>query len=51
MGETVVTVKFSEVEGGTEVTVSQEGFPANEAKVAHEEGWSACLDHFEGLFA
>ena len=51
MGETLVTVEFNLVEGGTEVVLVHGGFPAIEAKQGHEEGWSACLGHFEALFA
>ena len=51
MGETLVTVEFNEVEGGTEVVLVHEGFPAMEAKTSHEEGWRACLEHFEAMFA
>lgn len=51
VGETVVTVEFKEVEGGTEVSLVHDGFPALEAKDGHEEGWTACLTHFEALFA
>lgn len=51
MGETVVTVEFNVVEGGTEVVLVHDGFPAVEAKTAHEEGWGACLTHFEAIFA
>lgn len=50
MGETVVTVEFNEVDGGTEVVLAHEGFPATEAREGHEEGWTACLTHFEALF-
>jgi uncharacterized protein YndB with AHSA1/START domain len=50
MGETLVTVEFRPVEGGTEVVVVQQGFPAREARDGHDEGWSACLDNFEALF-
>jgi uncharacterized protein YndB with AHSA1/START domain len=51
MGETVVTVEFREVEGGTEVVLVHDGFPVAEARDGHEEGWGLCLAHFEGLFA
>lgn len=50
MGETLVTVEFREVEGGTEVVLRHEGFPVEDARKGHEEGWTACLTHFEGLF-
>ncbi|NKB89153.1 MAG: hypothetical protein GKS06_13130 [Acidobacteria bacterium] len=51
MGDTTVTVEFNEVDGGTEVIIVQDGFPAAEATAAHEEGWGACISHFEGLFS
>ena len=51
MGETVVTVEFNEVDGGTEVVLVHEGFPAVEAKEGHDQGWALCLSHFEALFA
>ena len=50
MGETLVTVEFRPVDGGTEVSVLHEGFPAAEARDGHEEGWAACMSHFEALF-
>lgn len=50
MGETVVTVEFHEVDGGTEVVLLHEGFPAVEARDGHDQGWTACLTHFEALF-
>ena len=49
--ETVVTVEFDEVDGGTRVVLLHEGFPAVEAKEAHEEGWGACLAHLETFLA
>ena len=51
VGETVVTVEFNEVAGGTEVVLVHEGFPAVEAKSSHEEGWGPCLMHLEAMFA
>ena len=51
VGETVVTVEFNEVGDGTEIVLTHAGFPAQEAKVGHEEGWGACLEHFAALFA
>lgn len=51
MGETVVTVEFHEVPGGTEVRLTHEGFSAPEARDGHEQGWQSCLNRFEALFA
>ncbi len=51
MGETLVTVEFNEVDGGTEVVLVHEGFPAAEARDGHQEGWTACISHFEAIFA
>ena len=49
--ETLVTVDFVPVDGGTEVRLVHDGFPNSEAKDAHGEGWPACLDRFTKLFA
>jgi len=43
--ETVVTIELSEVDGGTLMQLTHEGFPSVEAKAAHEEGWTPCLEH------
>ena len=48
MGDTLVTVEFNEVEGGTEVVLLHEGFPAEEARAGHDEGWNACMANLEG---
>lgn len=48
MGETVVTVDFREVDGGTEIVLVHEGFPVDEAKAGHAEGWELCLSHLAG---
>lgn len=42
--ETVVTVEFVPTDGGTEVRLTHEGFPAAEAKEGHLTGWTACLE-------
>lgn len=49
MGETLVTVEFRDVEGGTEVVLTHEGFPVAEARDGHGEGWALCLDHLVAL--
>jgi len=51
MGDTIVTIELTEVDGGTELVLVHEGFPAPEAKDGHEQGWGACLMHLEGMFA
>lgn len=51
VGETIVTVEFAEVDGGTEVRLTHEGFPSSEAKDAHVEGWEGCLGRLEALLA
>lgn len=51
VGETVITVEFEEQDGATVVTLTHEGFPAEEAKQGHLDGWTACMAHFEALFA
>jgi uncharacterized protein YndB with AHSA1/START domain len=52
MGETVVTVELEEAaDGRTQVVLTHEGFPAEEAKVGHGQGWASCLDRLERLYA
>ena len=51
VGETLVTVKFEARGDATEIVLLHEGFPAVEAKEGHEQGWGACLSHFEALLA
>lgn len=45
--ETLVTLDFTEVSEGTELTLTQEGFPTEEFRDRHEQGWTSsfvCLD-------
>jgi len=51
VGETLVTVDFTEAAGATEVTITHELFPNGEAKEAHEQGWGSCLNRLERVFA
>ena len=46
-GETLVTVDLKEVQGGTNVTITHEGFADTEACNAHEHGWNGSLDKLE----
>ena len=43
VGETLVTVEFRDVGGSTEVVLTHERFPSEEARDKHNEGWSGCL--------
>ena len=45
--ETLVTLDFAESEGATEVTLTQERFPDEHMRDAHNSGWSGCLDRLE----
>lgn len=51
VGETVVTVEFNDLGDTTEVVLSHDGFPAEEAAKGHNEGWTSCVDKLEKLFA
>jgi len=52
MGETLVTVEFNDApDGGTEVVLTHEGFPVEEARTGHEDGWASCLNKLEALCA
>ncbi len=48
--ETVVTVELSAIGEHTEVLLTHELFPAEEAVQGHSEGWTSCLNRLEGLF-
>lgn len=49
--DTLVTVEFAPVDGGTRVTLTHTGFPAAEAAEGHDRGWTACLEHLGRMFA
>ena len=51
MGETLVTVEFAAVDGGTEVRLTHERFPAPEATEDHRNGWMSCLDGLDRYLA
>ncbi len=42
--ESHVTVRLRDVEGGTEIVLTQERFAAAESRAGHERGWASCLD-------
>jgi uncharacterized protein YndB with AHSA1/START domain len=45
--ETLVTVEFKDVEGGTELILTHEHFTSTEAAAKHQQGWQGCLDNLE----
>lgn len=45
--ETLVTVEFKDVNGGTEVTLTHERFPNTEARDKHQYGWTGCLENLD----
>lgn len=47
--ETTVTVDFTEVAAGTEVSVTHRGLPSRRAWDAHSGGWIACLEELGRL--
>jgi len=48
-GETLVTVEFHERGRGTEVVLTHELFPNDEARKSHEMGWTACFEKLATL--
>lgn len=51
MGVTRATLNFRDVPGGTEVTLTHEGFPDKTARDGHQGGWGGSLDKLERLLA
>ncbi|MFQ5912546.1 MAG: SRPBCC domain-containing protein [Nitrospinota bacterium] len=47
VGESLVTVEFRERGGETEVSLTHELLPTDEARQAHSEGWNGCLGRLE----
>ena len=48
-GESLVTVEFKDVEGGTEVLLTHEGLPNEESRQKHQQGWMGCLANLARL--
>jgi len=44
---TIVTVSFSEMESGTEVTITHDLLPSGEMTENHRKGWGGCLNRLE----
>ncbi len=45
--DTLVTVKFRDLDYGTELILTHEHFTSAEAVARHEHGWTGCLDSLE----
>ncbi len=50
-GVTRAMLQFCEVPGGTEVTLTHEGFPDKDTRDAHQNGWGGGFDKLEKLLA
>lgn len=46
--DTLVTVEFVPVEGGTDIRLTHEGFPAPAVREGHGEGWTMSLERLAG---
>jgi len=42
--ESIVTVEFHEKAGGSELCLTHRGFPSEESRNRHEQGWSGTLE-------
>ena len=49
--DTLVTVTFEEVTGGTRLTFHQAPFPSVESRDSHMEGWGECMDRLVAYVA
>jgi uncharacterized protein YndB with AHSA1/START domain len=47
--ETLLTLEFEPVAGGTKIVLVQVGFGSAEIRDAHDEGWSSALDNLHRL--
>lgn len=47
--DTVLTVEFAPADGGTELTLTHEGFLKEENRANHEYGWTSILDKLTNL--
>jgi len=50
-GESLITVEFKPVDGGTELTMVHSGLPTEELVKDHEGGWTSCLNRLEKMYA
>ena len=47
--DTVLTIEFAPVDGGTELTLTHEGFQKEQNRSNHEYGWTSILDKLTKL--
>ena len=47
--ETLVTIGFADLDGKTEMTFTQTGFPAATDRDSHHEGWTSAFDDLAGF--
>jgi uncharacterized protein YndB with AHSA1/START domain len=47
--DTVLTIDFAPADGGTELTLTHEGFPTEENRSNHEHGWTSILEKANAL--
>ena len=47
--ETLVTVEFLPIEGGTEIRLIHSGFPTPDDRDGHREGWKICVGRIAEL--
>ncbi|MEU0534191.1 SRPBCC family protein [Amycolatopsis tolypomycina] len=47
--ETLVTIDFADLDGKTEMTFVQTGFPTAADRDGHDEGWTSCFDDLTGF--
>ncbi|MEV6645482.1 SRPBCC domain-containing protein [Amycolatopsis sp. NPDC051371] len=47
--ETLVTIGFTDLDGKTEMTFTQTGFPTASERDGHHEGWTSSFDNLTGF--
>lgn len=51
VGETLITVEFNPIEGGTEVVMTHALLPTEKFATDHTQGWTSCLNRLEAMFS
>jgi len=51
MGDTLVTWELSERDGGTELVLTHDRFPNEEATAQHTKGWTSMFGRLEGILS